>query len=48
MSFKNQKDSHLKTKKKLHEDINISKKDVQEQFLSILWRKEVDFNFSTK
>ena len=48
MSFKNKKDSNANASKKSHDDINVLKRDVQERFLGILWKKEVDFNFSTK
>ena len=30
------------------DNIKSEKKDVVERFLSILWKKEVDFKFSTK
>jgi len=36
--------SKVMSKKKIKSE----KKDVVERFLSILWRKEVDFKFSTK
>ncbi len=48
MSCKNEKHSQIKSKNTLHEDVKLDKKDVVERFLSILWKKEVDFNFSTK
>ena len=48
MSSKKEKNNHLKDTNRLHKNINSEKKDVVERFLSILWRKEVDFKFSTK
>ena len=48
MSYKKEKNDHLNSSQVLCKDIKSSKKDVLERFLSILWKKEVDFNFSTK
>ena len=48
MSFKNKKDGHVNVSKNSQDDINLLKRDVQERFLSILWKKEVDFKYSTK
>ena len=48
MSCKKDKVSSLNRSQGIHEDINSAKKDVVERFLSILWKKEVEFNFSTK
>ena len=48
MSFKNEKYHSKKVSKGVHENIKLAKKDVVERFISILWKKEVDFNFSTK
>ena len=48
MSFKKEKQNSLEASQGLHEKIKSEKKDVVERFLSILWRKEVDFKFSTK
>ncbi len=45
MSCKKEKHNHIKSSPK---NIKSEKKDVVERFLSILWRKEVDFKFSTK
>ena len=48
MSYKKEKHIPLKALKGLDKDMKSAKKDVEERFLSILWKKEVDFNFSTK
>ena len=48
MSCKKEKHNPSIASQRLHEDIKSSKQDVVERFLSILWKKEVDFNFSTK
>jgi len=48
MSCKKEKYNHLKSSHGLHKNNISQKKDVVERFLSILWRKEVDFKFSTK
>jgi len=48
MSCKKIKASSLKSSQGLHEDIESAKQDVVERFLSILWKKEVEFKFSTK
>ena len=48
MSCKEEKHNHLESSNRLHKNIKSEKKDVVERFLSILWRKEVDFKFSTK
>ena len=48
MSCSKEKNSHLDASHGLHKNIKSEKKDVVERFLSILWRKEVDFKFSTK
>ena len=48
MSPKKEKRSPLTTSQGLHENNKNKKKDVVERFLSILWKKEVDFKFSTK
>ena len=48
MSLKNKKDRHVNASKNSKDDINLLKKDVQERFLGILWKKEVDFKYSTK
>ncbi len=48
MSCKNENHSPHKASQRLDEDIKSTKKDVVERFLSILWKKEVDFKFSTK
>ena len=48
MSCKKEKQIHVKAAHGLHKDIKTEKKDVVERFLSILWKKEVDFKFSTK
>ena len=47
MSCNKEKQNSLKASQGLHENIK-SKKDVVERFLGILWKKEVDFKFSTK
>ena len=48
MSFKKGNDETLETSQRSHENNISKKKDVVERFLSILWKKEVDFKFSTK
>ena len=48
MSCKKGKNNQLESSHGLHKNIKSEKKDVVERFLSILWRKEVDFKFSTK
>ena len=48
MSCNKEKQKHLEASHGLHKDIKAEKKDVVERFLSILWKKEVDFKFSTK
>ena len=48
MSCKKEKHNHLESSHELHKNIKSEKKDVVDRFLSILWRKEVDFKFSTK
>ena len=48
MSCKKEKHNHLESSNGLNKNIKSEKKDVVERFLSILWRKEVDFKFSTK
>ncbi len=48
MSCNNKNHNNLETSHRSHKKIKSEKKDVVERFLSILWRKEVDFKFSTK
>ena len=48
MSCNKEKQNYLEASHGLHKDIKTEKKDVVERFLSILWKKEVDFKFSTK
>ena len=48
MSCNKEKQNHLKASHELHKNIKTEKKDVVERFLSILWKKEVDFKYSTK
>ncbi len=49
MSCNKEKHDHLGASNGLNKkNIKTEKKDVVERFLSILWRKEVDFKFSTK
>tara|TARA_B100001287_G_scaffold137077_1_gene115372 strand:+ start:194 stop:340 length:147 start_codon:yes stop_codon:yes gene_type:complete len=48
MSCNKDKQNQLEASHGLHKDIKTEKKDVVERFLSILWKKEVDFKFSTK
>ena len=48
MSCNKEKLTHPKYSNGLHKNTKSEKKDVVERFLSILWRKEVDFKFSTK
>ena len=48
MPSNNENHNNLETSHRSHKKIKSEKKDVVERFLSILWRKEVDFKFSTK
>ena len=48
MSFKKGNYHSKKVSKSVHENIKLAKKDVVERLIRILWKKEVDFNFSTK
>ena len=48
MSCKKEKQNNLEASNGLHKNIKANKKDVVERFLSILWKKEVDFKLSTK
>ena len=48
MSCKKEKKKPLELSEGSHKNIKSEKKDVVERFLSILWKKEVDFKFSTK
>ena len=48
MSCNKEKHNHIGSSQRLDKKIKSEKKDVVERFLSILWRKEVDFKFSTK
>ena len=49
MSCKKGKHNYLEASNGSHKkNIKSEKKDIVERFLSILWRKEVDFKFSTK
>ena len=48
MSCNKEKHNHIESSERLDKKIKSEKKDVVERFLSILWRKEVDFKFSTK
>ena len=48
MSCNKEKHNPLESSHRIHKNIKSEKKDVVERFLSILWRKEVDFKFSTK
>ena len=48
MSCNKGKQNHLEASNGFHKDIKTGKKDVVERFLSVLWKKEVDFKFSTK
>ena len=48
MSSNKEKHSHLVASQGSHKNIKPEKKDVVERFLSILWKKEIDFKFSTK
>ena len=47
MSCNKEKNDHLECSQGLNKN-NSDKKDVVDRFLSILWKKEVDFKFSTK
>ena len=44
----NKEKQHLEDSYGLNKNIKSEKKDVVERFLSILWKKEVDFKYSTK
>ena len=48
MSCNKEKHNNIESSQRLDKKIKSEKKDVVERFLSILWRKEVDFKFSTK
>lgn len=48
MSCKKEKQKPLEVSQGLHKSIKSEKKDVVERFLSILWKKEVDYKFSLK
>ena len=48
MSCNKEQNNHIESSHRLHKKIKSEKKDVVERFLSILWKKEVDFKFSTK
>ena len=48
MSCNKEKQQHLVDSYGLNKNIKSEKKDVVERFLSILWKKEVDYKFSTK
>ena len=48
MSCNKGKHNHIESSQRIDKKIKSEKKDVVERFLSILWRKEVDFKFSTK
>jgi len=48
MSCNKEKHNHQKASNGLHKNIKNEKKDVVDRFLSILWKKEVDFKFLTK
>ena len=48
MSFKKENHNPLQGSQILPKDIKSEKKDVVERFISILWKKEIDFHFSTK
>ena len=48
MSCNKGKHNHIESSQRLDKKIKSEKKDVVERFLIILWRKEVDFKFSTK
>ena len=48
MTCNKEKQNHLSTSPGLHKNIKTEKKDVLERFLSILWKKEVEFKLSTK
>ena len=48
MSCNKEKNNHIEASHRLHKNTKSEKKDVVERFLSILWRKEVDFKFLTK
>ncbi len=48
MSFKKENQIHKNVTKELNGGIRKDKKDVVDRFLSVLWRREVDFKFTTK
>ena len=48
MSLEKQKHYHHQMMKESNENIKSTKKDVVERFLSILWKKEVDYKVSLK
>ena len=48
MSCNKEKHNHIESSNRLQKNIKSEKKDVVDRFLSILWRKEVDFKLSTK
>ena len=48
MSCNKGKQNHLEASNGFPKNIKSEKKDVVERFLSILWKKEVDFKYSTK
>ena len=48
MSFKKVNQAQKESTKRLHDDIMNRNKDVVDRFLSILWRREVDFKLTTK
>ena len=48
MSLEKQKLYHHQMMKESNESIKSTKKDVVERFLSILWKKEVDYKVSLK
>ena len=48
MSFKKVNQGKNESTKRLHDDIRNRNKNVSDRFLSILWRREVDFKLTTK
>ena len=48
MSCNKENHNHVGSSNRINKSIKSEKKDVVERFLSILWKKEVDFKFSTK
>ena len=48
MSFKKVYQSQKDSTKRLHDDIRNRNKNAVDRFLSILWRREVDFKLTTK